>query len=227
VYSLQFGAPATYEESLLANLWYVTDKEAASVYTVLPFKAFSEALCADLRGWTCPEALDVLFDDADDQTLADDMSLNTVVVVKGDGLERIGTPPAGWSVEDREFTWLLTRDEPVDPAGGIARTSGDANVSVVSRDDTSVTFHVDSVGEDGGSVVFSRLAWPGYTTDGGTIADPDRGFLLTLDISQEDEGKDITVTFRPPGWNLELASAAGALAVAVAAGVLWIRRRRV
>ncbi|WP_443467918.1 hypothetical protein [Microbacterium sp. A196] len=227
VYSLQLGAPATYEESLLANLWYVTGKEAASVYTVLPFKAFSEALCADLRGATCPEALDVLFDDANDQTLADDMSLNTVVVVKGDGLERIGTPPAGWSVEEREFTWLMTRDEPVDSAGGIARTSGDANVSVVSRDDMSVTFHVDSVGADGGSVVFSRLAWPGYTTDGGIIADPDRGFLLTLDISQEDAGKDITVTFRPPGWNLELASAGGALVVAVAAGALWIRRRRV
>lgn len=227
VYSLQFGAPASYEESLLANLWYVTGKEAASVYTVLPFKTFSEKLCVDLRGWTCPEAFDALFEETSGQTLADDMSLNTVVVVKGEGLERIGSAPAGWSVQDREFTWLLTRDEPVESAGGIARTSGDAEVSLVSRDDMTVTFHVDSVGANGGSVVFSRLAWPGYTTDGGQIADPDLGFLLTLDVSKEDVGKDITVTFRPPGWNLELAAAAGAVLAAIGAGVLWIRRRRV
>ncbi|KKX96243.1 hypothetical protein [Microbacterium sp. Ag1] len=226
VYSLQFGAPGSYEESLLANLWYVTGKEAASVYTVLPFKAFSEKLCVDLRGWTCPDAFDALFEETDGQTLADDMSLNTVVVVKGDGLERIGSAPAGWSVEDREFTWLLTRDEPVDRAGGIARTSGDAEVSLVSRDDMSVTVHVDSVGERGGSVVFSRLAWPGYSANGGQIADPDLGFLLTLDLSKEDAGKDITVTFRPPGWNLELASAGGAVLAAIAAGVIWFRRRR-
>jgi len=129
-------------------------------------------------------------------------------------------------VEDREFTWLLTRDEPVDRAGGIARTSGDAEVSLVSRDDMSVTVHVDSVGERGGSVVFSRLAWPGYSANGGQIADPDLGFLLTLDLSKEDAGKDITVTFRPPGWNLELASAGGAVLAAIAAGVIWFRRRR-
>lgn len=227
VYSLALGAPATYEETLLANLWYVTGKDAASVYTVLPFRTFSETLCADLRGWTCPEAFDALFDSKGGVTLADDMSLNTVVVVKGEGLESIGATPEGWSVEERDHTWLLTRDEPREPAGGVARTDGDVEVSVVERDDMSVTIHVDSVGADGGSVVFSRLAWPGYLIDGGTIADPDRGFLLTLDVDPDDSGKDITVTFRPPGWNIELASAGGALLIAIAAGVLWVRRRRV
>lgn len=227
VYSLQF-TPEAYEESLLANLWYLTGKDAASVYTVLPFRALSEELCVDLRGWTCPEAFDALFDETPgtDRVLADDLALNTVVVIKGPGLETLGSAPSGWSVEEREHTWLLTRDEPVDAAGGIARVDGDASLSVVSRDDLSVTLQVDEVGADGASVVFSRLAWPGYSADGAELAEPDRDFLLTLDLSSEDEGSTITVSFRPPGWGLELGSAVAALLLALAWSALHLVQRR-
>lgn len=227
VYSLQF-APESYEESLLANLWYLTGKDSASVYTVLPFKALSEQLCVDLRGWTCPEAYDELFDEVpgQDTVLADDLALNTVVVVKGPELQNLGDAPDGWSIEEREYTYLLTRDEPVSEAGGIARVEGDADVSVVSRDDLSVTLSVDAVGADGATVVFSRLAWPGYSTDGGELGDPDRDFLLTVDLSAQDAGSTITVSFRPPGWGIELAAVGIAALLAAAWSVLHIVRNR-
>lgn len=227
VYSLQLN-PEAYDEALLANLWYLTGKDAASVYTVLPYRALSERLCSDLRGWTCPEAFDTLFEKipGGGGVLADDLSLNAVVVVKGPDLEDLGEAPDGWSMEERDYTWLLTRDEPMEAAGGVARVDGDASVSVERRDDLSVTLTVDAVGEDGGTVVFSRLAWPGYMTDGGRLGEPDQGFLLTLDLSAADVGSTITVTFRPPGWPVELGALVLALVLALAWSVLNLVKSR-
>jgi hypothetical protein len=225
VYSLQ-QHPESYDESLLANLWYLTKKDAASVYTVLPFTTYAAELCVDIRGKTCPEALDALFADRE-HPLADDMALNTIVVIKGEGLERRPSAPEGWTVTDGEFTWVLHRDVPVDRAGGVARTSDGTSVTVLGRDDTSVRFSVDEVGSSGGQVVFSRLAWPGYTVDGATLGDPARDFLLTVDVTPEDRGKVVTVTFRPPGWGIELTSIAlaGLLAVAWTIVFAVVRRR--
>ncbi|MFD4959967.1 hypothetical protein [Microbacterium sp. NPDC058389] len=225
VYSLQ-QHPDAYDESLLANLWYLTKKDAASVYTVLPFTTYAAELCVDIRGKTCPEALDALFEDRE-HPLADDMALNTVVVIKGDGLEDRPKAPEGWTVTDSEYVWVLHRDEPVDRAGGVARASEGTSVTVLDRDDTSVRFTVDEVAASGGQVIFSRLAWPGYTVDGAELGDPARDFLLTVDVTAEDVGKVVTVTFRPPGWGIELTSVilAGLLAVAWTIVFGVVRRR--
>ncbi|HYI51839.1 MAG TPA: hypothetical protein VEX42_09715 [Microbacterium sp.] len=224
VYSLQ-SHPESYEESLVANLWYVTGKDSASVYTVLPFTAFSKELCVDLRGRTCPEALDTLFEDAA-QPLADDMALNTVVVIKGEGLKDEPDAPDGWTVDAGEYTWTLHRDTPVDGAGGVVRTTPDTAVTVLARDDVSVTLRVDDAPEAGGEVVFSRLAWPGYSASAGSLVEPDRGFLLTLAVDQQDVGTTIEVTFRPPGWTIEIASAVLALLIAAAWSAAWTWARR-
>lgn len=224
VYSLQ-AHPESYEESLIANLWYLTGKDSASVYTVLPFTAFSKELCVDLRGRTCPEALDTLFEDAENP-LADDMALNTVVVIKGEGLENEPDAPDGWTVDAGEYTWALHRDTPVEPAGGVARTSTGTAVTVLERDDAGVTLRVDDAPAAGGEVIFSRLAWPGYSASAGSLAEPDRGFLLTLAVGPQDVGKTIEVSFRPPGWAIEIASAALALLIAVAWSTAWVWARR-
>lgn len=224
VYALQRN-PDSYEESLLANLWYLTGKDTASVYTVLPFTALSNELCMDLRGYTCPEALDVLFE-GPGATVADDMSLNTVVVVKGERLSERPTTPPGWTVEEGEFTWLLHRTDPVPRAGGVARTSEGVQVSTLARDDTTVTLRVDAVPEEGGDVIFSRLAWPGYTTTAGAFASPERDYLLTLNIDQGDVGETVTVTFRPPGWAVEVVAAAAAGVIGITWSLVWWRARR-
>lgn len=225
VYSLR-SHPDSYRESLVANLWYLTGKDAASVYTVLPFTAFSKELCIDLRGWTCPDALDTLFADATNP-LVDDMALNTVVVIKGEGLDDKPVAPEGWSTEAGDYTWTLHRDDPVDPAGGVARTTMGTSVTVLDQDESSVTLRVEDVPAGGGEIVFSRLAWPGYSTTAGTLADPERGYLLTLAVDPSDVGTPVVVSFRPPGWPIEISSAVVALAVAAlwTAWCLWARRR--
>jgi len=224
VYSLQ-AHPDSYQETLLANLWYLTGKETVGVYTVLPFRALSEDLCLDLRGRTCPEALDTLFED-DDHPVADDLALNALIVIKGAGLDEEPEAPEGWTVTEREHTWLLERTETVESAGGIARMSDGVRATVVTRDDTSVTFSVDEVPEGGGEVVFSRLAWPGYTASGGDIVDPERGYLLTVELDEADEGTEITVRFLPPGWVVEAAAAVLAAVIGVGWTVWFLVRRR-
>ncbi|GAA2003938.1 hypothetical protein [Microbacterium ulmi] len=224
VYSLQ-AHPESYRESLIANLWYLTGEDAASVYTVLPFTAFAEDLCIDLRGYTCPDALDVLFRDRE-HPLVDDMALNSVVVIKGNGLETRPDAPRGWTVEDREFTWVLHRDVPVETAGDVARASEGLLVETIDRTDTSVTVSIDSVPPEGGDIVFSRLAWPGYTTNAGSIADPERGYLLTVHVDAADEGETLTIQFRPPGWAVEVASAIAAGLIGIGWSLSWVAGRR-
>jgi hypothetical protein len=224
VYSLQRD-PRSYSESLIANLWYTTGKDAASVYTVLPFTTYASELCVDLRGWTCADALDALFD-GPGTPLADDMMLNTVVVIKGGEISRVDVPE-GWTLQDGDFTWTLHRDVELPRAGGVARTSSDVAISDVVWNDTEVSFTVDEAPESGGEVVFSRLAWPGYTAQGANLTAPARGFLLTAEVPASAVGSTVTVSFAPPGWAGELAAAAAAALLAVGY-VIWggWRRRR-
>lgn len=224
VYSLQRD-PTSYEESLLANLWYLTGKDAASVYTVLPFTEFSRDLCLDLRGATCPQALEILFEDPE-QPVADDLALNTVVVIKGEGLRSRPATPAGWTVSDRTHTWLIQRNTPVERAGGIARTDEGTSVTVLARDATGVTLRVDDVAPGGGEIVFSRLAWPGYEASGARITEPERGYLLTVAIDEQAVGTEVTVRFRPPGFVIELLSAIAAGLIGVGWTVLLALRGR-
>ena len=64
----------------------------------------------------------------------------------------------------------------------------------------------------------SRLAWPGYRATGAEIAEPVDGYLLTIDVPDTSAGEVVTLTFRPPGWRLELA----AFALAICFFVVWL-----
>ena len=220
--------PDGYRETLLANNWYITGKDAASVYTVVRHKRMSEILCTGERGETCPLAFARLFaPDADGRTIADDMMLNTVVVMRDDDNDR-PRAPEGWTVETQEFTWIVRRDEPVARAGSVIHTEG-AEVTVQQVSSTEVTFRVDETSGGGGSVSFSRLAWPGYTTEGpATIGESRRDFLLTVDLEDAQPGDEVTVQFRPPGWGLELGAAGLAVLLALGWSVAHpvARRRR-
>jgi hypothetical protein len=69
-------------------------------------------------------------------------------------------------------------------------------------DPQTVRLRVDHVPATGGRVVLSRLAWPGYRTDAGHLADPVDGYLLTVELPASATGRVVTVQFRPPGWGM-------------------------
>lgn len=222
----------TYQESLVANLWYFSPARVSNLYTVLPFTAYSKDLCVDLRGGTCADALTTLLE-RDPDTGAPVADLLGVSGIVGYRVTVPSAPeplPAGWRVAaEGASTWRIARDTPVAPAGGVTWSGEGTRVTEVSQNDTSVSFRVEAVGSDP-RVVLSRLAWPGYRVDGAGFTDPVRGYLLTVDTSATAPGDVVTVTFAPPGQTVLIASAIAATLVgagwSAAAVILWVRRRR-
>jgi hypothetical protein len=133
--------------------------------------------------------------------------------------------PEGWHVaEDTPHTRLIVRDEQVAGAGGIAWTSSGTTATVLHADPMGTTFRVDSAPADGGRVALSLIPWPGYRVDGGTLTeDPVDGMLLGVDVSADEVGKTVTVSFWSPGWQVQLGS--GILLVVVIAAWALLRRR--
>lgn len=218
------GDPSTWDERLLANLWYLSDTDVSNLYTVLPYSTFVDDFCMDLRGNTCRDGLDTLWS-VDPDTgvrVSDLMDVSTVIAMRATYPEQ-PQPPAGWHLaEADDHTWLFQRDEPLPAAGGVV-WSGDGTI-VREREvaDDAVTFEVEAVGGDG-RVVLSRLDYPGYAISGAAKAAPLRDWLLTVDVSDAQPGDVVTVRFLPPG--LPLLVGAAAVGVLVAAAWLAFGRR--
>ena len=191
--------PDSWDERLMANLWYLSDTNVSSVYTVLPFSTYASDLCSDLRGITCADALDVLWsvDETTGLPVADLLDVSTILAAKST-FPTVPDAPEGWTlVDDGEYMWRFDRESPLPPAGGVTWTGDGTSISDVTVSDTSVTFTVDHVGSDP-RVALSRLPFPGYTAEGAALADPIRDYLLTLDLSDAAEGSEVTVAFLPP-----------------------------
>lgn len=225
-------SPATFEESLIANLWYFSTANVANVYTVLPFSTYSDDLCVDLRGSTCAGALDTLLsvDDATGAVVADLLSVSGILAYRTTVPDAPAALPDGWRVvSEGEATWRIARDHPLPSAGGVTWVGPGTVVTEVRRDETSVSVRVDAVGADP-RVILSRLAWPGYQIQGAAFADPTRGYLLTVDVSAASPGDVVTVSFAPPGRVLLIASGVAAVVLGIAWTVIFVvdraRRRR-
>jgi hypothetical protein len=121
---------------------------------------------------------------------------------------------------------MWTRDTPLGSVGAPVYVSSGTEIEQVSNSNTQVTFTVNQVPPGGGSVTLGRIAWPGYTATGAALGDPLRGYLLTVNVTPDMAGKPVTVTFRPPGWNVEIASLASALLLGAAWSLIHAFRGR-
>ena len=221
-----------WDETLLANTWYLNEHSVQNTYTPLLHVGYAAATCMNWRGETCADLAENLFevDPETGTTLADRLSVDTVQIIKASvPASARRTAPEGWSLltdTDIQVTWV--RDVPRGPAGSVAWTSDGVEVEVVRQDDRHLTMRLLSAPEDGGTVMLSRLYWPGYSAENAEIVDPTDDFLLTLEVSAADVGQDVEVSFSPPGWRLELSL----LAAAILLGAAWTaldrptRRRR-
>ena len=225
------------DETVYGNFWYLNaDADFQNVYTPVGFAAYADDTCMEYDGVTCMELADTLAstDPTTGVPVADLLSTDTIQIL-ADGrwsIEEIEAkePPQGWHVaesDERSVTWV--RDAETPPAGSAVWASDGTTFTQGPESDLSSTVHIDSVGPEGGTIVFSRLDWPGYTASGATISeDPVRGYLLTVDVPPDAAGTDVTVTFRPPAWRAILAAMAlaGTITVAATAAQLIIARRR-
>jgi len=217
---------------LRGSLWAVTGKPVLNGYTTAEPKALNHRFANRFNGLYGPAALGALMEKepTTGKSYLDLFGISTIILERGGWRWR--QPPAGWHLAGRNavtLTWI--RDHPIPSAGGVAWTSPGTAVHTVARGPLGVSLRVTHVAAGGGSVVLSRIAFPGYAVSGtaaATLAEPIEGYLLRVDIPADAQGKTISVTFRPPGWHTELASAAlaGLLAVGWSGVWLWRRRRR-
>lgn len=212
--------PDVYNYALFANLWYYSSSEVQNAYTPVGFAAYSEELCMNHQGITCPDALGTLLkvDQTTGLQIGELLGVNTLVLMNNsfDGAE---IPPlSGWTtLEVNEFTTVISRDNKTSPSGSVAWSSDGTNISEISNTDNLISFRVNSIG-DSPRAVFKRLAWPGYSTNSGSIVEPTRDYLLTVDLGDVKPGEVVTVAYEPPAYPLLLISFALALVI----GITWI-----
>lgn len=205
-----------WSETLFANSWYVNPHSVVNRYQLLGFTGFNNVLCLGYLGETCPELAENLFDvrPATGLTLADELSVDSVQIVKSDETDRyVDHPPAGWHIaDDGRYTQLWVRDSPIGGAGGVIATSPGVEVSDVTQTPETVRLTVDAPTE-GGTITFSRLAWPGYAASGATLGTPSDGFLLTVQV--EGGSQTVEVAFRPAGLTFALVCIATSILLVI------------
>ncbi|WP_109510312.1 hypothetical protein [Nocardioides speluncae] len=216
---------------LAANAWYLNPRSVRNTYSTIGFQAFNEALCVRYDGSYCPNALNKMLEIEPETGLpyAELLSVQTVVLSTEHHWFVGREVPPGWREVSRDdLTRVWVRDAQVPPSGSVVWSSPGTTVRQISNSGESVSFVVDEVPAGGGTVVLSRLAWPGYRVDGAELGEPLDDYLVRVKVPGDAAGHTVRVTFRPPQWELELA----ALATALAVGFSWsaaeplLRRRR-
>jgi len=225
--------PAIANELLAGSTWYLNPKDVQNGYTTIGFRRFHARFCRSYNGGTCVKALPRLL--AEEPTTGrqwvDLLSVSTIVLFRGSFPQSPQlVPPSGWSRSAvTDFTVVWTRNERLPTAGGVVATSAQSAVVEELVSPRQVRLRVTAVGPDGGTVTLSRLAWPGYSVQGGELVAPVDRMLVRVAIPAGSAGSTVTVRWDPPGWTLEIA----ALCMALLGGCLWVglawrgsRRRR-
>jgi hypothetical protein len=238
---------STWEQTLMANAWYLSDASVVNRYQLVGFSKLNELLCLRYLGGTCPELAERLFDRRAETglLLVDELQIDNVQILK-DSFNRpqvamasnnyvsrdedveIPAVPDGWHVAaETEGTILWSRDVPLGPSGGVTWSQPGTRLSEVSRDDTKIVLKVDEVPASGGRAALSRLPWPGYSVEGAQLTQrPVGGYMLGLEIPSNARGKLVTLSFEPPGWRIGIPVWAVAVIGMLSWSLLAARRKR-
>lgn len=218
------------------NYAKVLDLNYVSAYTPVGHQAFSELLCVAYEGTTCRDAYRNVFrtDVYTGRTTADLMLLDRVVVQKAQyPMWRQMPVPPGWEWVDvprpqSDQVAVLERiDGPVSTQEGTVSATVGASARSVESSDVHESLRVSSA--SGGSVVFARLAWPGYTAtlNGEPLQTKGLGdTFLYVDLPAGTTDAELELTFRPPGFRLGLAAMGVGIVVLLGLIVVDVRRRR-
>lgn len=226
--------PSIWNSTLSANSWYMSHALVQNLYSPIMFRTYNQDLCMDAHGRTCQNAADSLFteDPATGKLLVDLLSIDTVQILRDsqdvDGSKLAARQvPSGWIEVSRTHDYLLwERKDPMKNTGEAVWTSAGTSVSTESNSSQRLVLKVDKTNTAGGTIVLSRLAWPGYQASGATFEKPTRDYLLTLNVPAGSEGKEIVVSFEPPGWSTVVVSIIVGLALGLGWSTLWAFRHR-
>ncbi|TXG92362.1 hypothetical protein DW322_03550 [Rhodococcus rhodnii] len=212
-----------WHSQVYGNYAKILDRDYVNAYTPVGHERFGVLLCMQYDGSTCPGGFDGLFrvEPYTGLTNADLMRVDRVVLQDElfPDIDVLPIPP-GWEfVEPPAVTGGLVHvlertDERLSDLPGTVSATVDATAT--STESSANSEHVRVSAPDGGSVVFSRLAWPGYTAtlDGEPVEVVGLDDLYVMvDLPPGTVDADLALSFRPPGWRLGTASAAGGVLV--------------
>lgn len=221
---------------VFGNYAKVLDLDYVNAYTPVGYQAFGDLLCITYDGSTCNDSYNRLFREEGytGRTIADLMLLDRVVLQKAQ-FPRTDQkpPPPGWhwvavpaDIADK-VSVLERNDGPISEQPGRISATVNADATPISSDADSERVRVSSV--TGGSVVFARLAWPGYTAtlDGKPL--PTQGLgdvFLYVDIPPGTSDAELEITFRPPGQRIGFAGLGFGVVLIAAMTVLYYRGNR-
>ncbi|MGN2635907.1 hypothetical protein ACTD5D_06880 [Nocardia takedensis] len=205
-------------------------------YTPIGHAAFAGLLCMAWDGSTCADAYRRAFEiePSTGRTVVDLMKMDRVVLHVAQYPDARQRPaPEGWRWVDHpgheRYIHVLERvDGPVSGRDGMI---ADSDGVVVLSAGEHRTYRTDAVvsSANGGRLVLSRLNWPGHriTLNGSELplATVAKTFLA-VDIPAGTRAAHLTLTWRPPGWELSLAGAVGGVAGLGALHWLHLRQRR-
>ena len=222
--------PGLWEEALMARLWQVNPAAVQNSYVVIGYANYVRDLGLSYLGQTPAQTLDTLFSDdpATGQAVVDLLGIDHVQLWRNTFGDRdVARPPAGWRVsQDGRYTLLWSRDSPRMLTGAVTYASPGVEYVVERNVEDEVVVRATNPGGEPGRLVFARLAWPGYHSEGAELTDPVRGYLLSVDVPAGVRDREITVRYEPPGLRVGLMACGLAALLLLGAEVLRRRARR-
>ena len=207
--------------------------EAVNNYTGMGFLPFTRTFCMEYDGLTQACGYRNLWKvgGSGQPALADLMKLDTIVVqpTLAEGV----TPGEGWVQESADDRVIVLRHEGEQPYAGSELSWVSDGVEVagaVTRSDLHESLDV-AAAPDGGQLVFSMLAWPGWSAEleGAplSVTRSDAG-LLTVTLPAGAKGT-VDLTYRPPGLAAGLLGAGVGSVIGLGLAFVgwrsWRRRR--
>jgi hypothetical protein len=218
---------------MFGNMPLAAGLASVGSYTgLLGFAEFSETLCMDYRGATCPAAFDRLWQPVDPDTnvsLIDALRVSTLVVQRSLLPDIVdATPPPGWYVADKnDIRTVWSRERPLPAQSRLSWSSNGITIQSDSAQPHHEVVHYRSVGA--GRILFARLGWPGYhaTVDGQPVEIPDGPVgLLAVDVPAGEHV--LVLTFQTPEQQLGFFVLGVATTIAALQALTWtvFHRRR-
>lgn len=218
---------------LPGSMYHPAGVEAVNSYTGMGFIPFTKNFCMEYDGLTQACGYRNLWKvgGSGQPAIADLMKLDTIVVQPS--LVKGVTPGEGWTEQSSDGKAIVLRHDGEQPYAGSELSWASTGIEVAGAStlgDTHETLDVTAA-PDGGQLVFSMLAWPGWSAELNgaplSVTRSDIG-LLTVTLPAGAKGT-VDLTYRPPGLAVGLLGAgAGSLIGLVLAFLGWRswRRRR-
>lgn len=226
-----------WHSQVYGNSAKVLGLDYVNAYTPVGYLDFANLLCLQHEGSTCSDAFRRLFEVEiyTGKTYADLMRLDRVVLQKNQyPLANSQPAPAGWkwvtppTAEAERQIYVLERIDGLIPED-IGRVVATVDATAVPQSSSTNSERVNVSSPTGGSVIFARLAWPGYsaTLNGEPLQTKGLGdIFLYVDLPAGTDNADLAISFRPPGQRLGLVGIAGGVLLLAVLVVFDLRRRR-